>query len=1351
MLNKLNEFNQEGAVYVQEGAGEFSYSDGTEVEGYLKRVLENAGDLGSHSVELEAAIHDWATEYHLSSRRANLFRAFDLSRRRKVLELGCGCGAISRYLGEQGLEVDAVEGSPVRAELAALRCRDLDNVTVYCGNFNSIELPEGHYDLICLVGVAEYAARFMEDDGTGVQPAVRLLANLGKALAPTGVLTVAIENRTGMKYVLGAHEDHYAKPLVGLNNYFGDKDINTYTLAEWEEMLRQLGVRHRELYLPFPDYKVPTVLLSQRFVTGNPYAFCNLEGVNSRDYVEVFKPQVRESLFWQSASASNSVDIHSNSFLFVMSMSEAPVGEDFRLDFAHLPAFGRKREYCLIAVKPEGRETVQRRRLVDSEIRCGGYRQQVVEEPYRRGTLLSVLWSRALEIEPDGARFLGLVERYIQYLSEREEISIDLTPSNIVVDDKDAFHSFDEEWIAPEPVSPAFVLFRSLLMLVAGTGAAVREYARAENLETVREFILHVGAILGVDMAGDIESFIEREEHFQNSIAHDRTENRTRMLLDQSLIEEQVYVEPVRARLYWRNAPEPYTEELCRSAYIDSNDEMQTAVILLPPAAGKANQIRFNPSEELRRDGTGFMRLYRLEVLALDPVTQERTSVWAMTSPGEIAKYATMSGISYISSALGSLFMVTGDDPRLEFKFLPRIRLSGDEYLEFRAQLRLPRTKEYLLARDRYLTTQDKLEAEIRAMEEVYDSHGRVKQELATIKSSGFWKAVTQYRAFRHRIDALVGKARYWIYLLGHLGPRRTLARACRQGGRRLGTLFGRIPEPAGPPTPYEVWRERRLDRATRPLPGGPLISVVMPVHNVSPRILRKALKSVQRQTYRNWELCISDDASTNAETLEALKKSEGKRVKVRYLEENRNIAGATNAAVELADGEYLAFMDNDDELPDNALYEVASAIVDKEADCVYTDEDFIRVDQHLDFPHFKPDYNPDLLLSHNYITHLLVVRKTLFEQVGGLRSEYDGAQDYDLVLRVVEQAQNIVHIPKPLYHWRMSESSTSVNPTIKPGGHRNARKAVETALERRHIKGSVEETRLPHYFRVRRELEGRPLVSIVIPFKDKPVLLRQCVTSILEKSTYPEFEIVGISNDSYMSTTYDEMESLRKIDDRVGFHELNTDFNFSRIVNFGVAKSAGKHVVLLNNDIEIITPEWIEGLLEHSQRPEIAAVGAKLYYPNNTIQHAGLAIGLGGYAGHLHQRLRADSPGYFNRLNVIQNVSAVTAAMMMVEKSKYGDIGMFDEDNFGVAYNDVDFCLRAREAGYLNVFTPFVEAYHHESASRGYEDDPRKIRRFNREKENLKTRHGAALAAGDPYYNPNLDRNRDDFRLPAA
>ncbi len=351
-------------------------------------------------------------------------------------------------------------------------------------------------------------------------------------------------------------------------------------------------------------------------------------------------------------------------------------------------------------------------------------------------------------------------------------------------------------------------------------------------------------------------------------------------------------------------------------------------------------------------------------------------------------------------------------------------------------------------------------------------------------------------------------------------------------------------------------------------------------------------------------------------------------------------------------------------------------------------------------------------------------------------------------MLRASELARRIHHIPKILYHWRMSPQSTSYASTIKPAAERNALRALEGALARRGIHGVVERTNLPHYFRVRREITGAPRVSIVIPFKDQPRLLRQCIESILEKSTYSHFEIIGVSNNSQSSETFALMQALAQRDARVRFYEYNEPFVFSSIVNFGVSKANGEHVLLLNNDIEVISWDWLEAMLEHSQRPEVGVVGAKLYYPNDTVQHAGIIIGLGGYAAHSHKHFFSNANGYFNRLNVIQNVSAVTGACLMVKREIYDRLQGFDEPHLGVAYNDVDFCLRVRELGYVNVFTPYAELYHHESISRGYEDTPEKQQRFEREKAYFRTRHAAILEQGDPYYNPNLTPDREDFGI---
>ncbi len=528
-----------------------------------------------------------------------------------------------------------------------------------------------------------------------------------------------------------------------------------------------------------------------------------------------------------------------------------------------------------------------------------------------------------------------------------------------------------------------------------------------------------------------------------------------------------------------------------------------------------------------------------------------------------------------------------------------------------------------------------------------------------------------------------------------------------------------------------------------------PLISLIMPVYNVAPKWLEKAIDSVEAQWYENWELCIADDKSTNNKTVEFLQQLNNPKVKTTFLKENLNISGASNAALELAEGEYIVLMDNDDEITPDALYEVVKRINQTDAEFIYSDEDFISPDEEYINPHFKPDFSPDLLLSHNYITHLSCFKRSLLDSVGHFNPKYDGAQDYELFLRLTEKANKVEHIQKVLYHWRMLESSTSLNSKAKPEALERGRELLEETLQRRGVDGEVLLGNMDHYFHVKYTIKDEPLVSIIIPFKDKPELLRMSINSILEKSSYKNFEIIGISNNSEEDTTFSAMKELEQKDSRVHFYEYNVPFNYAQINNYAVESYAkGEHILLLNNDIEIISPDWIESMLEHSQREEIGCVGAKLYYPDDTIQHAGIIIGLGGYAGHSHKMYPRNNPGYFNRLNVIQDLSAVTAACLMIKKRLYKEIDGMDEIKFKVAYNDVDFCLRVAKAGYYNLFTPYAEMYHHESVSRGYETTPEKIARFQTEKDALYERHKDILDNGDPYYNPNLCDDKEDFSI---
>lgn len=528
-----------------------------------------------------------------------------------------------------------------------------------------------------------------------------------------------------------------------------------------------------------------------------------------------------------------------------------------------------------------------------------------------------------------------------------------------------------------------------------------------------------------------------------------------------------------------------------------------------------------------------------------------------------------------------------------------------------------------------------------------------------------------------------------------------------------------------------------------------PLISIIMPVYNVDPKWLELAIRSIETQWYDNWELCIADDQSINEETVKYLKSLNSPKIKVVFLETNVNISGASNAALELAKGDYIALMDNDDELTSDALCEVVKMINETNAEFIYSDEDKLEMDGSFCEPHFKPDFAPDMFLSQNYISHLGVIKKSLIDKVEGFTVGLEGAQDYDLYLKVFEHTNKIEHIKKVLYHWRKIPGSTAAEFSDKSYAQEAGKKALENAMKRRKIDAVVFDGKYPGTYKVEYPINEKPLVSIIVPFKDKPELLTMCMESILEKSTYNNFEIIGISNNSEDEAVFLEMQRLEKMDSRIKFYEHNIAFNYSAINNHAVINYAkGEHIVLLNNDIEIITPSWIEEMLMHSQRENIGVVGAKLYYPNDTIQHAGISIGVLKLAGHNFRYNPKNIPAYMGRESVIQNVSAVTAACLMVKRSIYADVHGLNEKDLKVAFNDVDFCLRVQEKGYLNIFTPYCEAYHYESISRGHEDTNAKKERFKSEVFHMQKVYKNLLENGDPYYNPNLTLDREDFTI---
>lgn len=521
-----------------------------------------------------------------------------------------------------------------------------------------------------------------------------------------------------------------------------------------------------------------------------------------------------------------------------------------------------------------------------------------------------------------------------------------------------------------------------------------------------------------------------------------------------------------------------------------------------------------------------------------------------------------------------------------------------------------------------------------------------------------------------------------------------------------------------------------------------PTISIVMPVYNIEEKWLVKAIESVRNQIYPRWELCMADDASTQAHVKPLLKKyaAMDKRIKVDYRSKNGGIVKASNDALKLASGAYIGLLDDDDELTPDALFEVVKNLQETKHDLIYSDEDKIEMNGKRCEPFFKPDWSPDLLLSINYISHFGVYRRKIVEEIGGFREGFDGSQDYDVVLRFTEKARSIYHIPKILYHWRKIPGSTAVTVDAKPYVFEAAREALREALKRRNIAGEVSDGLWHGSYRVKRSLDSSKKVSIIIPFKDKVEVLKVCVESILAKSTYPNYEILLVNNQSQLAETGQYLAEIAR-HPLVKILEYDYPFNFSAINNYAAQEAEGEYLLLLNNDTEVIAPEWIEALLEHAQRPEVGAAGAKLLYPNNTIQHAGVLIGVGGIANHAFCKQSRDDHGYFGQVDLIRNVSAVTGACMMVRKDVYQKMNGLNEQDLAVAFNDVDFCLRLRDAGYLIIYTPYAQLYHYESLSRGYDVNLKEVAYIERT-------HRGLLQKGDPYYNPNLSRERFDYSL---
>lgn len=624
---------------------------------------------------------------------------------------------------------------------------------------------------------------------------------------------------------------------------------------------------------------------------------------------------------------------------------------------------------------------------------------------------------------------------------------------------------------------------------------------------------------------------------------------------------------------------------------------------------------------------------------------------------------------------------------------------------------------------------------------ELEDQVDDLQFKLDRIKNNPVWKASAPFRRCMHFCIRQVDRVKNCGSLSGVIDKMKYKANE-RKAMCHYGTES----------FPDDAERERQkntvFDRMVK-------VSVLTPLWNTPENFLREMIESVQAQTYQNWELCLadgSDDAHAYVGEICREYAAKDSRIVYKKLEKNGGIAENTNRCLEMATGEFVAPFDHDDLLHPCVLYEYVKVINEKDADYIYCDEATFKngdVNQMITM-HFKPDYAIDNLRANNYICHFSMFDKKLLEGTELYRTKFDGSQDHDMILRLTDKARNVVHVPKLLYYWRQHAGSVSSGVEAKPYVVESARGAVADHLRRHGFANfKITSTRaFETIFKITYEIIGEPKISIIIPNKDHVEDLRRCITSIIEKSTYDNYEIIVVENNSETREIFAYYEELAN-NPAVKIITYKGDFNYSVINNLGVSEASGEYVLLLNNDIQIITVNWMEELLMYAQRPDVGAVGAKLYYPDKTIQHAGVVIGLGAHrtAGHVHYRQKRENLGYMGRLCYAQNMSAVTGACLLVKKALYEEAGGLDE-SFAVSLNDVDFCLKLRRLGYLNVFTPFAEAYHYESASRGSDMTGEAATRYNAESARFREKWKAELEAGDPYYNPNFSLDKSDFSL---
>jgi glycosyltransferase involved in cell wall biosynthesis/SAM-dependent methyltransferase len=1349
----------------------------------VAQVFSSVADKSLFSIDIEEASNTNELRTALSPSKFNFLRSFDLSKGHRVLDLSEDFGGVAHFLADQVASVESVKIDPDLTRLSATRCANKPNVCHVSEDLNKLSFPSRHYDLIV---VGQLSALRLDKSALN-----DFLNSLRSALSERGVLVICANNQNALGKWLNS-DQNADRPKLDFDQLYRNSNDQQYVDAinrkELRDALKGSGFSAVDFHANFSIGDKCGHLFSEDYLTSSVNALNHFYRLGSID-----NPQINEFLLYKNlwAQKRRIVDLASH-FVVLAGASTKHTRDIYDNDFSHFPGTGRKPHWRALTSRARAAQQVEKHSVFSTNQaeQQDLVTQNLSPQPYFKGRILIDDWLQAM-LESDNLRFAELVQEYSDWLKQKSENSnftqtaYDLLPFNVILSERGQqrkFEIIDPEWQINCDFGSDFVLFRALFWFAFENKSLLRQYALDNDLYSVAMFVVQY--MPSVHQTSDLDKFVQLEERIQaiidNNYRADAVSNALLQSFDGSTLPSS---QALQMTLVWGNADGKMDQANASSIDWSRDSNPQQLKLELQSYDSSRPILRLDPMA-----CTGSIKLTRLR---LHDSTGE--TLIEFDSANAVTANTKLQGLVQVGDALVAL----DDDPHL------LIDLSKVEDIGSAAGVEVETA--WIWGED-YSPTLNVLAAAVgeQSTALIGQSH-RLNQyradieykdqrisdllghraDLAAMLKDQELENERLKKRLQHQINTLDARLHTQTVrndeLHGYLLMRPS-TRGKRVASRWLNRLKGKAvieaePEPeveelvAESPLPtgellgqntedYGLWIEEneltaeQISAAKAEIEAmaiKPVFSILVPIYNTDPEYLLPMIESVKNQIYPHWQLCLVDDCSPKSYLKRILEHEalQDERISIQLNDVNQGISVTTNDALEMAKGDYIALLDHDDELSINALYENAK-VINKQPDIglIYSDEDKMDMQGNRLEPFFKPDYSPDLLDTNNYICHFTVIKKSIADEIGGFREGLDGSQDHDIILRAANASENVVHIPKILYHWRKVPGSTAVLYDSKSYAWEAGRKAVEDTLAKMEDGVRVEFGTLKGTYRVFREIKGEPLVSIIIPFKDKPELLDACINSILQRSSYSNFEIVGVSNNSEEKITFERMEHFTQVDSRVRFVERNVPFNFSEVCNYGAKQSRGEYLVLLNNDIEIISPDWIERMLEHAQRPSVGAVGGKLLYPDGRIQHAGIVVGMVGAAGHPHKFFPDNHIGYHGRLHMVYNVSAVTGAMMMMSAAKFEQVGGLDADNLAVAYNDVDICLKLMDAGYMNLFTPHAKATHHESISRGYEDTDEKMQRLLKEQSFFLNKWAAFLNKGDPYYNPNLSLKNERFSL---